>query len=662
MKDAARPWTRLDTAAVALLAALAAAVLSDALFSGGRLVAGAAFNDMPAQFLAWREFGFAQLRAGHLALWNPHSFSGAAFFGAFESALLYPPNWIHLILGLGAAVNATLWLHLFLAGVLTFLWARRRGAATAAAAAAGAAYMCCGPFFLHVYAGHLPAVCVMAWTPALLACAEAWAEDGGREWILGGGVVVALQVLAGNPQFVYFDLLGALVFAAAVAPARKRLRAAAGVSAMASVGAALAAVQLLPGLEAAFESVRAGGVPLAFASSFSLPWENLVTAVVPGFFGGIGSPYHGRSYFWEASLYVGASTLALAVFAVARGGRRERASAAAAGLFLLIALGAQTPLFSFLYHVVPGFALLRAPARFAHLIALLIALLGAAGLGRRTFLAGLVILEVGLFAFRVRASAPTEVPYPEGWRRLSRGIGDARVLHDMRSHPNASLRAGSSEAWGYSSLVSRRYARFMAATQGAPTAHANQYLTFTRFTPAFALTRVRYVFVPGPEESVLELPAPMPRVSLLGRWRVVAGEDEALRAVAAPGFDPRRELVIEEDPGLGAAAPAAEGSAVVVSSDSAGFIVRARTSSPAVLLVTDAYSRAWRAGAVEGGAAYRVMPADSAFIGIPLSPGEHRVRLEYEPRTFRLGALVSLLAFGACLAAAFSPRGRGSAS
>ena len=701
-----------------LLAVLAAAVLSDALFSGGLLVAGAPFNDMPAQFLAWREFGFAQLRAGHLALWNPHSFSGAAFLGAFESALLYPPNWIHLFLGLGAAVNATLWLHLFLAGALTFLWARRRGAATSAAAAAGAVYMCCGPFFLHVYAGHLPAVCVMAWTPALLACAEAWAEGGGREWILRGGVVVALQIFAGNPQFVYFDLLGAIVLAAAVAPARARLRGAAGAAAMAAVGAA--------------ESVRAGGLPRDFASSFSLPWENILTALVPRLFGGGDFPYFGRSYFWEASLYAGAATLALAALAVVRGGRRQRVFAAAAGLFLLVAVGAQTPLFGFLYKVVPGFSLLRVPARFAHLIALLAVVLCAAGLsrneteagGRRfalacaagatalalaaaalgfgalawpadrvhhavlqilgtavvlgalaalwsrlgrwrtTAAAGLVIAEMLLFAFSVRASTPTEVPYPEAWRQLSRGIGDARVLHDMRTHPNVSLRAGSSEAWGYSSLVPLRYARFMAATQGAPTAHANQYLTFERFPPAFALTRVRYVFVPGPEERVAELPAPMPRVSVLARWRVVGGEGEALSAAAASGFDPRREVVLEADPGLGEPSPSVliAGEAVVVSSDSAGLVVLARMSLPGVLLVTDSYSRAWRARAADGAASYRVMPADSAFMAIPLAAGEHRIRLDYEPRTFRAGVLVSLLALAGCLAWAVSRRGRGSAS
>src|ERR1035437_4656288 len=64
----------------------------------------------------WRQFGFDQLRHGNLALWNPHLFSGAPFFGGFQSALLYPPNALFLVLPLGPAINWSIALHVFLAG------------------------------------------------------------------------------------------------------------------------------------------------------------------------------------------------------------------------------------------------------------------------------------------------------------------------------------------------------------------------------------------------------------------------------------------------------------------------------------------------------------------------------------------------------------------
>ncbi len=49
----------------------------------------------------------------------------------------------------------------------------------------------------------------------------------------------------------------------------------------------LAAVQLLPGRDASRESLRSGGLPYAVAATFLFPPENLITLLVPGFFGDI---------------------------------------------------------------------------------------------------------------------------------------------------------------------------------------------------------------------------------------------------------------------------------------------------------------------------------------------------------------------------------------
>ena len=35
-------------------------------------------SDLLDQYSHWRQFGFGQLRSGHLPLWNPHVFCGAA--------------------------------------------------------------------------------------------------------------------------------------------------------------------------------------------------------------------------------------------------------------------------------------------------------------------------------------------------------------------------------------------------------------------------------------------------------------------------------------------------------------------------------------------------------------------------------------------------------
>src|SRR5581483_933546 len=109
---------------IAGLALLTLAMFGDVLFAGGTRVVGMEGTDLYSQFVPWRDFGFRQLREGNLALWNPHIYCGAPYFGGMQAALLYPPNWIFLILSLATAINWSIALHVFLLGALMFAWLR----------------------------------------------------------------------------------------------------------------------------------------------------------------------------------------------------------------------------------------------------------------------------------------------------------------------------------------------------------------------------------------------------------------------------------------------------------------------------------------------------------------------------------------------------------
>src|SRR5687767_9423518 len=74
-------------------------MFGDVLFSGDRVLSDEN-TDTAIQFLPWRQYGFGKMANGDLPLWNPHIFGGAPYFAGFQSALLYPPNWLHLFLPL----------------------------------------------------------------------------------------------------------------------------------------------------------------------------------------------------------------------------------------------------------------------------------------------------------------------------------------------------------------------------------------------------------------------------------------------------------------------------------------------------------------------------------------------------------------------------------
>src|SRR3989442_499985 len=113
-------------------------------------------GDLYLQFLSWRDFGFRELARGNLALWNPYIFGDAPYFVALQAALLYPPNWLFLILPLAVAVNWSIALHVFAIGAFTFCWMRVRGLHVAASFLASVLIMFGGAYFMHIFAGHLP--------------------------------------------------------------------------------------------------------------------------------------------------------------------------------------------------------------------------------------------------------------------------------------------------------------------------------------------------------------------------------------------------------------------------------------------------------------------------------------------------------------------------
>jgi hypothetical protein len=146
-----------------------------------------------------------------------------------------------------------------------------------------------------------------------------------------------------------------------------------------------------------------------------------------------------------------------------------------------------------------------------------------------------------------------------------------------------------------------------------------------------------------------QIPAPLPRLALLRDYAVHPTERDVLTALDSPDWDPTRTVLLESEPHP-APVRGTDGGTVTLRDESTDHLtIAADLPAPAILLVTDAYSRGWHARAVEdsGQAAYEVMPADAVLRAVPLAAGRHLIRLEYVPDGYRLGVVVSCLALGA---------------
>ncbi|MFN8473082.1 MAG: hypothetical protein U0822_12915 [Anaerolineae bacterium] len=328
-----------------------------------------AYGDFVEQFYPLRLFAADALKAGRLPLWNPHIFGGTPALADPQWATLYPPAWISAFIPPWPTLpfevlQAEAVIHLGLAGLFTFLFARRLLPPLPAFVAALVFEL--GGYLTSYPPLQLAVLETAVWLPAALYAADVLATPGRRPIgrVALAAAALALAFLAGHPQT--FLLILYTTGAYYVVRAWRRLSLRQGIGrglAVLAAAAGLTAAQWLPTLELARLGPRLILPYEEAAVGFSLP--EIAQIVLPNAFG-VWSP-----------LYVGGATLLLALVALARGRGRFWAILALVGL--LLSLGAQGGLYWLAYHAVPGFSLFRHQERAALLWGFGLAMLAGYG-------------------------------------------------------------------------------------------------------------------------------------------------------------------------------------------------------------------------------------------------------------------------------------------
>lgn len=405
----------------------------------GKAVAGASMlagGDVRSVFYFSRGFVGQELRSGRLPTWDPHTMCGFPLLAGMQSAVFYPLTWPVLVLSPGAFWTFTVWIHMILSGIFTFLWVHRGlRVGRWAAVVSGLVVVLSGYLATHVYAGHVSYVASYPWLPAIL-----WRLDRFlAKPTLRRGVLLALPMsllaLAGFPHFLLFAWIAllarvTLAMLQSKGPLRKGLRLAGSSIAAAGLGMMVAAPQLLPTMELISNIQRVGSESYAFSTQFSFPPENLLTLLAPTLWGDSREvTYWGRWLPWEVCGYVGVASLSLAGLAVGCRHPQRRLWMAVAVAGLLVALGRYTPLYRILYSVVPGISLFRAPGRYLYFFTMAAAALAGIGFDRlwtadpsvrrATFRAGCV---AGMLALLLGGGAALAAARPPVWEFATRAL------------------------------------------------------------------------------------------------------------------------------------------------------------------------------------------------------------------------------------------------
>jgi hypothetical protein len=157
---------------------------------------------------------------------------------------------------------------------------------------------------------------------------------------------------------------------------------------------------------------------------------------------------------------------------------------------------------------------------------------------------------------------------------------------------------------------------------------------------------------------IYERPSAWELVTAHRRWRAFPSQAELLAwAVSRPPEDADVAAFVGRADGP-APAPGSGAAPVVVSSRIADNSVRVEVDgdSPALVVVSQNLADGWTAR-VDGRSA-PLVAVDGALMGVFVPPGRHTVALDYLPRSFVVGSVVSGVAFLVALVALAVPRGR----
>lgn len=358
---------RADWIALAVLAGIVTIVFADVLAGVNALYArDVAHYYYPAKHVL-REI----VLGGEFPFWNPYFGAGQPMAANPEHEVFYPLTWLILLPNFRAAFHLLTILHLYIAAFTMYAFLRSLQMRPSSAFFGALSYAIGG--VAVSYLNLLPYLYSIAWLP--LTCLFTRRFIRGRAWrdFAAAAFFFSLQLLVAEPSTVLQSgmLLG--FYALFVCVRQRSIRPMIAVALISIAAFAAGAVQMIPMLDHASDSVRAGGLTLKTASDWSMPPARLSQFLFPNALGYL--DFGGRALYWGQRLYPDRSLpflysiypgLLLAVLTLAGLLARVRGWAIVLTVSLVsivLAMGGHTPLWQAL-HEIGVVSLLRYPEKF----------------------------------------------------------------------------------------------------------------------------------------------------------------------------------------------------------------------------------------------------------------------------------------------------------
>jgi hypothetical protein len=233
--------------------------------------------DTIKQFYPWKVLAFDAIRQGFWPLWNPYNFSGMPLVANLQSGLFFPANLIYLVLPVlwGWVSNVMFQLSLF--GVFFCLFLRSEGLSKLAAVFGAVVAM--NISYIALWHWQLVITQSLLFLPLILFVVNKYSKLHNSYFIILNSILLAFCFFGGHAQTTIYVYLIYGLFALFRKVSLKLILL------TMILPLFLAAVQLVPSIEAYLLSAREGAATKDLFAPFVFPWRKMITVVAPNFFG-----------------------------------------------------------------------------------------------------------------------------------------------------------------------------------------------------------------------------------------------------------------------------------------------------------------------------------------------------------------------------------------
>jgi hypothetical protein len=271
--------------------------------------------DAVRQIYIWKDFAASSFKSAQFPLWNPYTFSGQPLLANVQSSVFYPLNLFYFLFDSRVAWILLIVIQPVLAGIFCYYFCKSLKISTVASTFSATVFIFSSYLITWLENGNI--IHSYIFLPlSLLACQLFFINKKVRYVILGI-LSLSLSVFAGHPQtaiYIYITFTAFWLYKWFWQDRKRENLYILAIILLTSL--AFCAVQLFP----SYSLYKKSPVSLPFSKNvfeeFLIPYQNLVTFLVPDFFG-----HPATNNFWSRNYgdfnpYIGVIPLIIAIYGI----------------------------------------------------------------------------------------------------------------------------------------------------------------------------------------------------------------------------------------------------------------------------------------------------------------------------------------------------------